>query len=171
MNSYAERVARHLVAAWPERAEEIAVDGEGDLSLEIECPSDSADAGLWIHTWNEDVVVGFHTHHSHFSDWEQSGTDDHIAVALETMDDILAERLVVVSWYSRDSSSRPSSGEPRMQDDELRRSRQGVKGWLRRRRFPRTGWLPYDLGLLARGVESTVRSWRSSYDTGSARRH
>ena len=128
------------------------------------------DAGLSIYTWNEDVLVGFHTHHAHFSDWDRAGTDNHIDAALEAAVDILAERLVVVSWYSR--------GEPVMTDlrapgdalVERRRSQQGRSTWLERRRFPRIGWLPYDLGLLIWGVESTVRSWRATYDTGSAQR-
>ncbi|HJR94362.1 MAG TPA: hypothetical protein VJ807_02940 [Gaiellaceae bacterium] len=51
--------------------------------LKIECPSGSVDAGLSIYTSEEDVLVGFHTHHAHFSDWDRGGAEDHIDAALE----------------------------------------------------------------------------------------
>gem|GEM_PF-5555384 len=128
------------------------------------------DAGLSIYTWNEDVVVGFHTHHAHFSDWDRGGTEDHIDAALEAAGDILAERLVVVSWYSRRELVVTNFREPEDAVVERRRSQQGRSTWLERRRFPRIGWLPYDLRLLVWGVESTVRSWRATYDAGSVQR-
>jgi hypothetical protein len=127
-------------------------------------------AGLSIVTWDEDVVVGFHTTHAHFSDWERSGTDAHIDSAIEAARDVLAERLVVASWYSRGRLVVSQFREPDGALDGFRRSQLGGSTWLGRRRFPRTGWLPHDLGLLVRGVESTVRSWRGTYDIGAAAR-
>ena len=154
LNPYAERVARRLAERFPEHADEMAVDDEGDLWLEIDCPSYSVEAGLWIGTWNEDVIVGFHTHHAHFSDWERSGTDDHIETAIDAARDVLAERLVVVSRYTRV----PLRGSGWLAGSTYWDRPEGALA--ERRRSERS--IRSRLGLR----EVTLRSWDGSYDAG-----
>ena len=96
LNDYAKLVAPLLVAAFPDTPR-VSVDQEGELSLEIACPSGSVDAGLSVFTSNEDVVVAFHTHHAHFSDWSQTGSDDHIQEAMQAAYDVIAERWIVIA--------------------------------------------------------------------------
>ena len=155
MNHYAARVAPLLVAAFPEQAEGIRIDDDGDLSLEIACPSGSVDAGLSIVTWNEDVVVAFHTHHVHYSDWYGTGTDDHIDAAIDGARRVLAEQLVAVSWYRRGELSGSCWEVP---EDAPTKQRSmianGNDGWLQRRR----------------ARHGTIRSWNGTYDSDSTER-
>ena len=171
MNDYAARVAPLLVAAFPEHAEEILIDDEGDLSLKIACPSGSVDAGLWIKTWNEDVVVGFHTHHQHYSDWHGTGTDEHIDAAIKAARSVLAERLVVVSMYRRGKFSRSYWDGPEYALTEFRAmTAKGSKGWLERRRVEHRVNLSGRLQWHVYGVELTLRSWHGTYDSDSTER-
>ena len=105
-----QRVAQTLNLAFAEHAARITMNGH-DVRLDIPCPSTAAiDNGLWIlcEIPRGDVVVGFHTQHSHFGPWEEytdqharmdaiaTALDDGIALARE----FLEERQVVISWYS-----------------------------------------------------------------------
>ena len=171
MNEYAARVAPLLVAAFPEEAKGIVVDDEGDLSLEIACPSGSVDAGLSIRTWNEDVVVGFHTHHDHYSDWYGTGTDEHIDAAIKAARNVVAERLVVVSRYCRGKSLGSYWDGPEYALTEFRATTaKGSKGWLERRRVEHRVNLSGRLRSHVYGVELTLRSWNGTYDSDSTER-
>jgi len=149
LNDYAKRVAPLLVAAFPEHGDEIAVDDDGDVSMEIPCPSGSVDAGLSVFTSNGDVVVAFHTHHAHFSDWHRTGSDNHIHEAMHAAHDVIAERWIVVSRYWWRWSAAPTTSTWRAPEDAPAAVRP-VKVWARR----------LCLGKV------TLRSWNGSYDAG-----
>ena len=189
MNDYAARVAPYLVAAFPDHAAVTAVDEEGELHLEIPCPSDSVDAGLSVFTWNWDVIVAFHRNHAHFSDWHRTGTDEHIHEAMEAAHEVLTERLVAVEWYSRRGLLAGSFYTPenalatlhRSQQAALRRS-QTIRARIRRRlglpppRLPRRLWpkVPRSRETLHQWNWSnydrarvTLRSWNGTYDADS----
>jgi len=174
LNAHAERVAPLLVDAFPRHSEAITVDEQGDVSIEIECPSRSVDAGLSIWTWNEDVVVGFHTHHAHFSDWGRSGADDYIEAAIRTANEVLVEKLVVVSWYLRGQPEPDitmfEATAPALAEFQ-RWSQPTIGGWLRRRVVrPWTGWLPHEVVNRLRRVDVTLRSWEGTYNVGRTQR-
>jgi hypothetical protein len=75
-------------------------DGMGSaMEFNIPCPSPGAAYGLWVSTADEELSVGFHTHHEHFTDDERPLTREHIETGLRQAADILEERVGVVSWY------------------------------------------------------------------------
>jgi len=179
MNEYAARVAPLVAEAFPEHANKIEVDGDGDLILRIDCPFATDGAGLYINTWNEQTEVSFHYGRAEYSDWDGTGADDHVREAMEVARDVLAERLVAISWYSRKGYAAAMLTTPeeatselrRSQDDIARRFQQPIRAWIRRKLgWPSSGNLPARLGDdLYRG-EVVVRSWRGSYDGTSESR-
>jgi hypothetical protein len=75
-------------------------DGAGcTVDFNIPCPSAGADYGLWVSTADEELTVGFHTHHSHFTDYKTCLNPAMVEAGLEQVSDILAEHVGVVSWY------------------------------------------------------------------------
>lgn len=115
--------------------------------FEIPCPSSAVECGLWVSTDNSETTVGFHTHHSHFGgfwlpfDQERMAEDEKsIEAALDEAEDILNERLIVVSRYR--GNKFVSSGMSRVGDD-----------------IEPVGLLPK--WLVRR---STLRSWNCTYD-------
>lgn len=69
------------------------------VMFEIPCPSRNVDDGLWISTEHDELTVGFHTHHAHFSDYDIPKSEDHVRWALEEASAYLEDKLGVVSWY------------------------------------------------------------------------
>jgi len=69
------------------------------VDFNIPCPSPVAESGLWISTADEELSVGFHTHHNHFTDYENRLTTPQIEAGLQLAADIVEERVGVVSWY------------------------------------------------------------------------
>jgi hypothetical protein len=48
-------------------------DGRGHVvEVNVPCPSPAAEHGLWVSTADEELSVGFHTHHDHFTDYGES---------------------------------------------------------------------------------------------------
>jgi hypothetical protein len=105
----AQRIAQTLDLAFPDQDAQVTIDGD-EVRLEVPCPSSAVDNGLWL-CWRGpegDVIVGFHTQHSHFGPWDeysdQEARMDAILAALDegitTARDFFAERQVVISWYS-----------------------------------------------------------------------
>ena len=106
----AQRIAQTLDLAFADHDVQVTIDGH-DVLLEIPCPSAAVDHGLWIR-WEgpeHDVIVGFHTQHAHFGPWEEySDQEARIDAILAALDEgiataraFLAERMVVITWYSR----------------------------------------------------------------------
>ena len=108
----AQRSAQKLEVAFADQDARLTINGD-EVLLEIPCPSPAVDNGLWILCEGPegDVIVGFHTQHSHFGPWDefsdQEARIDAILTALDegiaTALDFIAERQVVISgsgWYS-----------------------------------------------------------------------
>jgi hypothetical protein len=75
-------------------------DSRGNVvDFNIPCPSPAAEFGLWVSTADEELSVGFHTHHNHFTDYENRLNPDRIKEGIQHAADIVEERVGVVSWY------------------------------------------------------------------------
>ncbi len=75
-------------------------DGAGNVvDFNVPCPSPAAESGLWVSTADEELSVGFHTHHNHFTDYENRLNREQIEAGLQHAADIIDERIGVVSWY------------------------------------------------------------------------
>src|SRR5690242_5134920 len=75
-------------------------DGAGSVvEFNIPCPSPAVEHGLWVSTTDEELSVGFHTHHDHFTDYEDRLDRAQIEAGLQHAADILEERVGIVSWY------------------------------------------------------------------------
>ena len=78
-------------------------DGAGNVvDFNIPCPSPVAESGLWVSTADEELSVGFHTHHNHFTDYESPLNREQIEAGIQYAADIVEERAGVVSWYRGD---------------------------------------------------------------------
>jgi hypothetical protein len=76
------------------------LDGAGNVvDFNIPCPSPAAESGLWLSTVDEELSVGFHTHHNHFTDYENRLDTHRIEAGLQHAAEIVEERVGVVSWY------------------------------------------------------------------------
>jgi hypothetical protein len=62
-----------------------------------------AESGLWVSTADEELSVGFHTHHTHFTDYENRLNEQQIEAGLQQAADFLGERVGVVSWYRNET--------------------------------------------------------------------
>lgn len=69
------------------------------VEFNIPCPSPSVEYGLWVSTWDEEFSVGFHTHHSHFTDYDDRLNLRQIEAGVQQVVDVVEERVGVVSWY------------------------------------------------------------------------
>lgn len=129
-------------------------DGSGDtVEFNIPCPSAAVECGLWVATFDEELTVGFHTHHAHFTDYENRGANEQeIERGLQQADDILNERLGVVTWYRGEAMAGSSTLElppPGLLPDM----------------FGRFGDAPTKLAKYINGINRvTLRSWRGQYD-------
>ena len=117
LNAYAERVATIMLASqFVEPSATVAIDREGDLTLRFACASQSLENGLSFYTWNDNVIVGFHTGHWHFADWQGDDRDDaHVHDAIELARGLRDERLLLASWHRHGRIVRysyPMSGDP-----------------------------------------------------------
>jgi len=75
-------------------------DGAGTVvDFNVPCPSPATEFGLWVSTAGEELSVGFHTHHNHFTDYQNRLNTRQIEVGLQHAADIIEERVGVVSWY------------------------------------------------------------------------
>jgi hypothetical protein len=104
LDSYSRLAVRLILARFPawEPFAKISPrpDGAGSVvDFNVPCPSPAAESGLWVSTADEELSVGFHTHHNHFTDYESRLNTEQIEAGLQHAADILAERVGVVSWY------------------------------------------------------------------------
>jgi hypothetical protein len=75
-------------------------DGAGCMvEFKIPCPSPASEHGLWVSTADEELSVGFHTHHTHFTDSKNPFNRAQIDAGVQHAADIVDERVGVVSWY------------------------------------------------------------------------
>jgi hypothetical protein len=127
-------------------------DGAGNVvDFNIPCPSPAAESGLWVSTADEELSVGFHTHHTHFTDYETRLNREQMEAGIQYAVDIIAERMGVVSWY-----------------------RGGEFAGSRSVALPHSGPLPGLLDGLGAGAELpgifsdcdrvTLRSWLARFD-------
>jgi hypothetical protein len=72
------------------------------VEFEIPSPSPALESGLWLSTAGEELTIGFHTHHTHFTDYQNRFSPRPIEDGLNYVADILDEKLGVASWYSGD---------------------------------------------------------------------
>ena len=109
-------------------------DGLGaTVNFNVPCPSPHVESGLWVSTDDEELSVGFHTHHSHFTDYDDRTNFRQIEAGLEQAAAYLEDRSGVVSWYEGDrmvgstSADLPLDGPlPRIFSDDF-----GSRGTLR----------------------------------------
>jgi hypothetical protein len=71
----------------------------GVVEFQVPCPSPGVEHGLWVSTADEELSAGFHTHHSHFTDYNDRTHIAQIEAGLDFAADLIAERVGVVSWY------------------------------------------------------------------------
>jgi hypothetical protein len=69
------------------------------VDFKIPCPSAGVESGLWVSTADEEFSIGFHTHHNHFTDYENRLNREQIEAGLQHVMAIIEERVGVVSWY------------------------------------------------------------------------
>jgi hypothetical protein len=132
-------------------------DGAGSVvDFDIPCPSPGAEYGLWVSTAGDELSVGFHTHHNHFTDYDEDRLNrEQIEAGLQHAADVLEERVGVVSWYRRGGLAASRSVE-----------------------LPHPGPLPGLLDGLGAGAELagtfsdfdrvTLRSWFGRFDRDEA---
>lgn len=104
LDLYSRMAVKAILTRFPEWADFAKLtprpDGGGNaVEFCIPCPSKSVDGGLWVSTADEELSVGFHTHHRHFTDYEHRLNSRQIEAGLQMVADILAETLGIVSWY------------------------------------------------------------------------
>ena len=76
-------------------------DGAGKVvNFNVPCPSSAAEAGLWISTADEELSVGFHTHHRHFTDYEDRTHRAQIDEGLDYAAAIVEDRIGILSYYN-----------------------------------------------------------------------
>ncbi|MFL5327846.1 MAG: hypothetical protein ACJ8C4_02940 [Gemmataceae bacterium] len=76
-------------------------DGAGNVvEFNVPCPSRGAESGLWVSTADEELSVGFHTHHSHFTNYDDCTNRETIEAGLDYAAAIFEDRVGVLSYYS-----------------------------------------------------------------------
>lgn len=124
-------------------------DGAGCVAeFNVPCPSAAAESGLWVSTADEELSVGFHTHHSHFTDYDERLNPEVLEAGMGHAADLLAERIGVVSWY-RDGDLVGTTYVGLPHPDPLWESAFG--------------------GAVSGGDRMTLRSWFGRFDRDEAR--
>jgi hypothetical protein len=116
LNPYARRVAMHLFRQFPDWTAFATIDSHPNAdagSLKLEVPSGSPKQGvLHISTDGDELTIGFHTHHCHFTDYDQLGTDSHIQDGIEYLGKLIVEEFVIHSWYCHGQFCGSVTGTP-----------------------------------------------------------
>ena len=105
------------------------------VEFNIPCPSGATEMGLWVSTDGAELSVGFHTHHSHFTDYDTRLNPEQIEAGLDHAAAYLEDRCGTVSWYQDErlvgttSCELPLSGPlPRM-FSQLPDNRATLRSW------------------------------------------
>jgi hypothetical protein len=72
------------------------------VNFNVPSPNPAVEFGLWVSTADEELTVGFHTHHRHFTNYNNRTEQGLIDAGLEYAADILEERIGVLSYYGGD---------------------------------------------------------------------
>jgi hypothetical protein len=72
----------------------------GTVEFHVPCPLPGVEAGLYVSTADAELTVGFHTHHTHFTDYDVPASPDQVAAGLGYAAAFLEDRVGVVSWYT-----------------------------------------------------------------------
>jgi hypothetical protein len=112
----------------------------GTVEFNIPCPNPMAEMGLWVSTAEEELSIGFHTHHSHFTDYDTRLNPEQVEAGLDHAVAFLEDRCGVVSWYHGDQLIVTTSCE-----------------------LPLAGSLPRMFSQLA-VTRGTLRSWSGRFD-------
>lgn len=104
LNPYGRRVATQLFRHFPDWSAFARIDPHpnadaGALLVEISASSPNIRNGLHISTDGDELTIGLHTHHCHFADYDQHGTDEHIEDGIEYIKQLIQEDYVIHSWY------------------------------------------------------------------------
>ena len=102
LNPYSQRFARQLFASRPQWEPLARTDPDGSPppgSLLLEVPSPVAGRALMIRTYGDQVTVDFGGEgwHEHFGTWSGRTENDVFRVALDFIDDLVSDRIVVVT--------------------------------------------------------------------------
>jgi len=107
LDEYSRIALPRILARFPEW-ETLAVlvprDFGAGASVEfnIPCPSPAVESGLWLSTADDELTVGFHTHHCHFTDYETRLNSAQIDAGADHAAALLGDLCGVVSWYEGD---------------------------------------------------------------------
>lgn len=105
LNKYTQQVVTEMIAAFPSWFDLILqmCDESGALDFKIDAPSPLIKGGLWVLTEGDEVIVGVHTHHVHFTYYEtHTNFTDHILSAMKYIQDIISDQIGIVSWYRQE---------------------------------------------------------------------
>jgi hypothetical protein len=105
LDDYSGVVVPMILARFPEWEPHAKLslrpDGAGNVvDFNVPCPSPAVEAGLWVSTADEELSVGFHTHHGHFADYEDRMHRAQIDAGLDYAAAIVEDRIGVLSYYS-----------------------------------------------------------------------
>jgi hypothetical protein len=108
-----------LLHAHPEWRAAVRSDAADDGSaydvLELQAPPGAhVEHGLFVSTENEEITVGFDVYHSHFDSWVDEANPGYGLGALEFINNLLAEKVAVLSWWTGETwagSSQLAAGE------------------------------------------------------------
>ena len=123
----------HMVFRRPDGYERAFAD------FELASPSPAIEQGLWVSTADEEITVGLHTHHSHFTDYDNRFNPQRITDALDHVQELLDERCAIASWYVGDRFAGSTS-----------------------QKVP-TEHPPFS--MLSGVTRTTLRSWRGTFDS------
>jgi hypothetical protein len=75
-------------------------DGAGStVEFIVPCPNPAVESGLYVSTAADELTIGFHTDHGHFTDFDSPLNRDRIEQGLNQAAAYLEDRLGAVSWY------------------------------------------------------------------------
>ena len=134
MNAFARLFADRLFQAFPEWRGLSRVDSEGYLIVEVPPPSGSQVAGaLCVSTADDEVTVFVDAYHDHFSWPIDEGVASSYEDPITFIREILAETLVVVSWWNdgewRGSTAQPASETVKPWDGREATTHARVRSW------------------------------------------
>ena len=138
LDSYSEFAVGIILRRFPEWEQYAKASIDGSAEFQIPCPSPAVEHGLWISTADNELTVGFHTDHCHFTDYEKPQNLAVVHQGLNFAAAILKDRCGILSWY---------------QGDRLVHTTQI--------RLPHKGPL---LRLLSNCTRGTLRCWSGKFD-------
>ena len=104
MSPFSLRIREEVLSAFPEwekyAEEETWKKSEPYLVVTVPAPEKAnTDLPLRISTWDEEVTVEFDYYHTHFDRWAPEPEDTRHQSALIYVQELLAEKVAVVSWW------------------------------------------------------------------------